>query len=88
MEIYAIILDEPNEEVWSKVEKHWKGRSYILNSRLAFVAPKEEITTTSNISETAGIGGENDVLGVVLQVSSYSGFSDIALWEWLRKVRK
>ena len=64
----------------------WPDRYFILDDRLAFIAP-EGITLTSDTAETVGVKSEEDLLGVVVEFSSYSGFNRSDLWEWLSKVR-
>ena len=86
MSVYAVFLNEANDEAWRTLRKGWPERHYILTDHMAFVAP-EGITTTAQISETAGIGGDSSLLGIVLEVSAHSGFNRGELWEWLRKVQ-
>ena len=88
MNVYAIFLNEPNGSVWAAINEHWPERHFTLDNKLAFVSPPEEITTTKNISDKAGINGESNVMGVVLQISAYTGFNSIDLWEWLQKIDK
>ena len=86
MSVYAVSLNQADEAAWETLRKEWPERHFILTDRLAFVAP-EGITTTAQISEAVGIGGESNLLGLVLEVSAHSGFNKSDLWEWLRKVQ-
>ena len=86
MSTYAVYLDEPNEGVWDTVKAKWPGRHYILDDRMAFVAPAG-ITTSAQVSEAVGICEDQQLLGVVIDCSRYSGFNRHDLWEWLDKAR-
>ncbi len=86
MSIYAVFLNEPNEEAWKSVKEKWPGRHFILTGNLAFVAP-EGITTTSDIAGIVGIGGESELLGIVFDWAAHNGFNRGDLWEWLGKVQ-
>ncbi len=86
MSTYAIFLNQPSERAWDTIKKKWPDRHFVLDDRLAFIAP-EGITLTSEIAETVGVKSEEGSLGVVVEFSSYSGFNRSDLWEWLSKVR-
>lgn len=86
MGTYAIFLNQPSQHAWDTIKMKWPDRHFILDDRLAFIAP-EGITLTSDIAETVGVKSEEDLLGVVVEFSSYSGFNRSDLWEWLSKVR-
>ena len=85
MSVYAVSLNQPNKSAWAVLRKEWPDRHFILTEHMAFVAP-EGITTTAQIAEAVGIG-ENDLWGIVLEVSAHSGFNKSDLWEWMRKVQ-
>ena len=84
MAVYAIILDAPNSEKREVLKKTW-GNHYIHDDRIAFVAPDND-ATTKDISEIMGMRGTGEkVAGLILQVSYYNGWNDVALWEWMEK---
>ncbi len=84
MAIYAVFLNDPNEEAWERVKKHWSGRHYILTDHLAFVAP-EETTLTEEVASKIGMNEEEGVTGIVIESSGHFGFNSSSLWEWMRK---
>ena len=84
MSIYAVFLNEPNEEAWARLRKHWKKRQYVLTDRLAFVAP-EEATLTEEIANEIGMNKEEQITGIVIESSEHFGFNSRSLWEWMRK---
>ena len=84
MAIYAVILKKPNEGAWNKLKEQYPV-PYFLNSTTALVA-SESLVLTSDIAKSAGIGEEEDVLGVVCEITSRSGYYYQDLWEWFRKV--
>ena len=86
MGTYAIFLNQPSQHAWDAIRMKWPDRHFILDDRLAFIAP-EGIILTSDIAETVGVKSEEDLLGVVVEFSSYSGFNRSDLWEWLSKVQ-
>ena len=85
MSTFAIYLNAPNEAAWSAVRQAWPGRHFILDDRLAFVAPTDD-TLTSDIAAHVGMdaGGPH---GVVAEITSYFGYNRPDLWEWMQKVR-
>lgn len=85
MTIYAIVLNEPNEAAWRQVKSEWPDRHYIVTDSLAFVAP-EGFILTEDIAEAIGMDERGGVTGVVIEVTSYSGFNKPGLWEWARKL--
>ncbi len=86
MSIYAVILNDPSAPAWQAVQAAWPGRHFLLTDRVAFVAP-EGITLVEDIAGAVGIDESGDVLGLVVELDSYTGFNRSALWEWMRKVR-
>ena len=87
MSIYAVFLNQKDDKAWDAVQREWpKGRCFILDGRLAFVAP-EGITTTAEIAKIVGINKENDRLGIVFEYTAHSGYNRGDLWEWLEKVK-
>lgn len=89
MTVYAVFLNEPDEDAWAAVREGWpRGRNFILTDNLAFVAPEEGIvTTTGEIAEKVGIRGEQERLGIVFEWNTHTGFNRSDLWEWFRQVR-
>ena len=85
MSIYGIVLDEPSEDAWAALADKWPGRHFILDERLAFVAP-EGISLTSDPAKVVGMHPDGKVWGVVLEVATYTGFNRRELWEWFSKV--
>lgn len=85
MAVYAIILNSPDPHWQGVLKKHWENH-YILDERVAFVSAGAG-TTTKDITEVMGMRGNEgkNVGGIVLQVSYYNGWHDVALWEWLEK---
>ncbi len=86
MTVYAVFLNEPNEEAWAVLAERWPDRHFILTGNLAFVAP-EGLTLTSAIAEAVGIGDAEDRHGIVFEWAAHNGYNRSDLWEWLRKVQ-
>lgn len=86
MAVYAVYLNEPDEAVWQKLQAKWPGRHHVVTGNMAFVAP-EGIATTADVVEAAGLGGDPEVLGIVIACGAYNGFHRGDLWEWLQEVQ-
>lgn len=84
MSTYAVFLNAPNQSAWDAIRAEWPGRHFILDDRLAFVAP-EGISTTADIANAVGINPETGRQGIVLEHSVHTGFNRNDLWEWLGK---
>lgn len=84
MAIYAVLLKEPNKAAWDQLAEKYPA-PYFLDSTTALVAPKSTVLT-SDIARVAGIGEEDDVLGIVCEITSHNGYHYQDLWEWFRKV--
>ncbi len=85
MAAYAIVLHEPNPDVWDRVKQFWPEHHYIVNDMLAFIAGDPSLTLTADVSAKIGFDQQHNILGVVLQISHYYGFHSNALWEWMAK---
>jgi len=84
--VYAVILNEPNEAAWQKVKAKWPDRTnFILTDRIAFIAT-EELTITNDVAEAVGVSKEGGISGVVFDASRLAGWNDSGLVEWLGKV--
>ena len=86
MDTYAIILNDPSTFAWQAIRDAWPERHFLLTERVALVAP-EGITLVDDIAERVGIGKEQEILGIVIELGNYTGFNRSALWEWMRKVQ-
>ncbi len=84
MAVYAIILPEPEQGAWDRIEAKWPGRTHIYDERLAFVCP-EEIMVTRDIADIVGMEEERRVTGFVLDIKAYAGWANPSVWEWIQK---
>ncbi len=86
MTTYAIVLNEPNEDVWNVIRQKWPGlQHYMVTDVLAFIAP-EEPTLTSLVADEIGMNREGRVKGLVVEADTRSGFNSAPFIEWLNKV--
>ena len=83
MAVFAVILNEPNNEAWTALKK-WE-QHFILTDRIAFVV-EDDATITRDISNPLGMNKDGKVKGIVIEMTNRSGWNDIALNEWLEKV--
>ena len=83
--MYAIILNEPDDEVWARVEALWP-RSYIFSNTVAFIAPDDPVSVTGGIAGKVGMNEEEEVLGIVVAVGANDGYNYGSLWEWMNQV--
>ena len=90
MSIYFVVLNEPSEPAWNALKEEWPGRTYILNDRIAFVAPSESerVIVTEDICEALGMDTVEKVNGIVAEINygAINGWNSKSLWEWLEKV--
>lgn len=84
MTTLAVYLNEPNEAAWKTIQSEWPDRHFILDERLAFIAP-EGLALTSDVAKKIGLGENDSTLGVVMEIESHAGFNRSPLWEWLSK---
>ena len=82
MALYAIVLDKPSDHAWTKLRETWSAH-HIRDDRVAFISADNALT--SEISEEVGIGAENNISGIVVQMDYYSGHTAASLVEWIRK---
>ncbi len=86
MSTYAIILSrESSTYAWDKIKESWESSHYILSDRVAFIVSEDPKITTRKISDTIGMDKNQQINGVVLQVSHFNGYETVDLWEWLAK---
>ena len=87
MSIYAVFLNDPDEGAWNRLKAEWpKPDHFIVNDRLAFVAPKEGVTT-EEVGDAVGMDSEHKVSGIVTRVhyNTINGWNRQAVWEWLEE---
>ena len=86
MAVFAVHFSKGDPDAVSKriEEKYPKTESYALSSQLFLVRAD---TIAERVAESLGIKGADkleDVTGVVFKLnSSYSGFDNRAIWDWL-----
>lgn len=93
MSIYVVILEQPDKKAWAVLKEKWpKRQHYILDGRVAFVAPARqhasEVFLTEDISEALGMGTDTQRWGIVAEINrkAIDGWHDQRLWEWVDKV--
>lgn len=86
MSTYLVVLNEPDEAAWERLAEKWPDRHYILNDRIAAVAP-EGISITEEITEAIGMDETQAVVGIVAEIrnDTVNGWNRRGLWEWLGK---
>ena len=92
MSVYLVVLEKPDESVWTVLKEKWPDRQhYILDKRLAFIAPEPrgKVLLVEDICDALGMGPQNQVTGIVSQVSdATNGWQEQPFWEWFAKVPK
>ncbi len=83
MPVFAVVLNEPNNEVEKRLKEKYEGCFALTDT--FFLVQSEAIA--ENVAVDAGIKGEDRVetaRGVVFKLNkSYSGYTSRALWDWL-----
>ena len=82
MALYAIVLDRPSDHAWAKLRETWPVH-HIRDDRVAFISADNALT--GEISKQIGIGAENNISGIVVQMDHYSGHTAASLVEWIGK---
>ena len=86
MAVFAIVLNQPNAEVWEKVKEAWPAsRHYIVSDTLALISGDADETLTADVTKTVGLGVLPESFGIVMQLGYYHGFNASDLWEWIAK---
>jgi len=85
MAIFAVVLNEPNEELMARVKEAFVEPAHFqLTDHIAFVrSPLVSAQVAEKIGMRKGDSQIEDATGIVLRVESYSGWNSPALWEWL-----
>ena len=86
MDVYAVILTEPDMAAWGRVREGWPAAHLILTDRIAFVGD-QAVTTTRDVADRLGMNREGAVNGFVLDAAYIAGWTDSRLSEWLAKIR-
>ena len=89
MAVFAVVLDEPHEEVEALIKKAYP-ECYRMNPTFFLVESKGIAQT---VAEAVRIKGDDRVpnsTGVVIHLQSYSyaGHSSRALWDWFKKAEE
>lgn len=87
MNIYLVLLNEPNSETWATLQAEWpEPKHYILTERIAWIAADNPRITTDAICEALGIDSVGKVRGVVVGIgNSIQGYNAKQLWEWMEQ---
>lgn len=90
MSMYIIVLASPDDSkaVWAKVRKSWpKPHHFIVDDRVAFIAPGEEALLVGDILKKIGMvkGSKNPVSGFVSRLGANNGLWQRDLWEWMER---
>jgi len=84
MAVFLVVIDEPSEEIESRIRKHYPDcYAYHTDKHLFLI--RSEKTTTGVICENLGIENDDTVVsGAVFRMNSaYAGYTKSDLWEWL-----
>lgn len=87
MSLFLVVLNDPNEDVESRIEKLDNSHKYLDNVYLVV-----DDTTPMRLANKIGIKGENrvsDATGVVFKLNgSYSGYTSRSLWDYLSQTEQ
>ena len=84
--IYAVALDSKSEDAEQRLREHY-DKMFKHTDELFLIVGKEN-DLAYDVARIVGLKEKTPtVAGVVFRLSgSYSGFTDPALWEWLKDV--
>ncbi len=83
MAIFAVVGVAEPDYIHDRLTEHFPESFYVAGHRTFFVST--DSFTTRQIAEKVGLSGETgDVRGIVLLVTSYYGYHDRDLWEWIQ----
>ena len=83
MAIFAIVGVGDPDYVHDRLKEHFPEAFYVAGNHVFFVATDN--FTTRQVAERLGLSGETDeIRGVVLLVTSFYGYHDRDLWEWIQ----
>lgn len=68
------------ETVKEKFSKHY----VISPGSVWVVAASDHAATTKDVCDTLGVGSENEITALVIELSRFNGYFDRALWESLK----
>ena len=91
-QVFAVMLDAPSSEVDARIEKQHPN-AHRHSDYLTFLAVESDILTQT-VATSLGIkpakSSQSSIAsGVVFKLNSaYSGYTNPALWEWLRTARE
>lgn len=87
MSMFAVILNEPNETVVSRIEETYPEPNHLQISPTAFLVSGdllvEDVTSRLGFSGDAAVEG---AVGVVLRLNgTYGGRTYRTVWDWLAR---
>ena len=91
MDIFVVVLDLKGAQASAQVKERMKEHfeTYYEISQSAFVVASDDVT--AEVANSVGIRGDGQIpgaTGAVFRASSYSGFTNRALWEWIEKAEE
>ena len=85
MPLFAVILNDPNEPVESRLHEAFGEQNVFPMNDRTFLVASDEIT--ENVTVKAGIKGDDRIensRGAVFRLNgAYAGYTVKSLWEWL-----
>ncbi len=86
MRIYVIALNKANQKIRNLISEAYPGSAHYKITDTSFLVRTDKLA--EDVAREIGLKGEQqtqDALGVVFKInSSYSGFNERGLWDWLR----
>ena len=87
MSIHAILLREPNQQIWNRVRREWPV-NYVVSDSIGFIASHDAVTLNRDIAEKLGMNDGERLAGVVVEINdNWFGYHTRDLWEWLSKAQ-
>lgn len=90
MRVFAVVLNEANEEVAERVREAYPDPNNYPMSDTVFLITADALTKT--VATVVGLRGEEriaDAHGVVFRMSgAYSGYTSRTLWDWLERAEE
>ena len=90
MSTFAVILNEPNDEVVARLKEAYPEPDHLELNRTVYLLAGDLLI--ENVIERLGFKGENaidDAVGIVLRLNgTYSGRNYRSVWDWLARAEE
>lgn len=85
MAIYAIMLNESDDDAWEKLKAAWPDDDHVIDHDTVAFVRDDTGPSPRYIADTLGMTAEGTARGIVVQMDNYAGRTRSSLVSWVKR---